>query len=487
MGKEITVSLRPVWEADYISASELKLYDCGKEGERYVQALGFLDADEGAIKDYVENNFKSDGDIVFRLFEMGPGTVPRGYKMNLSVRDEQKDKEVHSSILTFNPFDFNLYDRVVGDIRFAEDIPNLLRESILDIVSRVKSGKLSRRLEVAMTHCVTASPYSLYMSGHPEVTLENLFIGVVKHLVLKEVRFRIRLDDGEVFDKKKLYFFPFDWRGLWGVPHLIPAHQYLSNRMSLFLLYDNTLYAGDLACGHDGDGFYGLLKFKTAGDDIGNLYAGFGKPLAAAKKDFVVPEQTFFSVPDTAGAIADQAFEKWANLVSVEIPESVTRIGCAAFSGCKSLSSLVIPDSVNEIGARAFSRCTALKSVVLPQSLAQIQTYTFDECPSLCSVVIPSSVSIIGYGAFAKCTSLTAVTILGPVEKIEMRAFSGCSSLKTISLPVGIKKIDKSAFEGCTAIERIEVPAAKGDYYKKRLPESLHSFIVERPSEKKKN
>lgn len=30
-----------------------------------------------------------------------------------------------------------------------------------------------------------------------------------------------------------------------------------------------------------------------------------------------------------------------------------------------------------------------------------------------------------------------------------------------------------------TAFERINVPAKKADYYKKRLPENLHAFIVE--------
>jgi hypothetical protein len=34
-------------------------------------------------------------------------------------------------------------------------------------------------------------------------------------------------------------------------------------------------------------------------------------------------------------------------------------------------------------------------------------------------------------------------------------------------------------------VKVINVPAKKADYYKKRLPEKLHSIIVELPAEKK--
>jgi hypothetical protein len=35
-------------------------------------------------------------------------------------------------------------------------------------------------------------------------------------------------------------------------------------------------------------------------------------------------------------------------------------------------------------------------------------------------------------------------------------------------------------------VKVINVPAKKADYYKKRLPEELHGFIVELSAEKKK-
>lgn len=57
---------------------------------------------------------------------------------------------------------------------------------------------------------------------------------------------------------------------------------------------------------------------------------------------------------------------------------------------------------------------------------------------------------------------------------------------------VGIKKLfiidddeEYCAFDNCTALKTINVPAKKANYYKKRLPEELHSLIVELPVEKK--
>ena len=57
--------------------------------------------------------------------------------------------------------------------------------------------------------------------------------------------------------------------------------------------------------------------------------------------------------------------------------------------------------------------------------------------------------------------------------------------MKEMTLPVGVKKIYKGAFDNCKALERIYVPAKKTDYYKSRLPEELHSLIVELQPEKK--
>lgn len=80
----------------------------------------------------------------------------------------------------------------------------------------------------------------------------------------------------------------------------------------------------------------------------------------------------------------------------------------------------------------------------------------FFGCSALTSVVIPDSVTEIGEGAFSECDSLETITLGPNIDKIHTEVFSSCSALKTIF-----------------------VPAKKTDYYKKRLPENLHSLIVE--------
>ena len=74
---------------------------------------------------------------------------------------------------------------------------------------------------------------------------------------------------------------------------------------------------------------------------------------------------------------------------------------------------------------------------------------------------------------------------MGPVTKLQEDIFWNCTSLETVSMGSGIKKIAKETFDYCTALKVINVPAKKVDYYKKRLPEELHSLIVELPAEKK--
>ena len=80
---------------------------------------------------------------------------------------------------------------------------------------------------------------------------------------------------------------------------------------------------------------------------------------------------------------------------------------------------------------------------------------------------------------------MKSVVIKGAADIIVDNAFKNCTALETVEFPAGIKKIGEKAFNGCTALKTINVPANKADYYKKRLPEELHSLIVELPAEKK--
>jgi hypothetical protein len=187
-------------------------------------------------------------------------------------------------------------------------------------------------------------------------------------------------------------------------------------------------------------------------------------------------------IPEGTTKIVDYAFCNCNDLLSISIPDSITEIGMSPFSSCANLHTVELPNSITYLKKCRFSNCTSLKTITLPESLTNI--CDFDHS-GIEKITIPSSVIEIGRYVFEACNSLKSVVIKGPVAKIEDNAFRDCTALKTIELPVGIKKIGKDAFNGCTSLKTINVPAKKADYYKKRLPESLHDLIVELPEEKK--
>lgn len=188
-------------------------------------------------------------------------------------------------------------------------------------------------------------------------------------------------------------------------------------------------------------------------------------------------------IPEGTTKIVNYAFSDCNDLLSISIPESVTEIGKSPFSSCSNLHTVELPNSITDLSKCSFSRCTSLKTITLPESLTSI--CNFDHS-GIEKITIPSGVTEIRRFAFEACNSLKSVVIKGPVAQIDDKAFIDCAALKTIEFPAGIKKIGKDAFKGCTALKTINVPAKKADYYKKRLPESLHSLIVELPAEKKK-
>ena len=110
-------------------------------------------------------------------------------------------------------------------------------------------------------------------------------------------------------------------------------------------------------------------------------------------------------------------------------------------------------------------------------------TCKYSYCTSLTHIDIPDSVTDMEDRVFEDCSSLRSIDIRGKVKNLRGNVFNGCSSLETITLCAGIKKLDD--FYKTSALKAINVPAKKGDYYRQRLPEELHRFIVELPAEKK--
>lgn len=177
------------------------------------------------------------------------------------------------------------------------------------------------------------------------------------------------------------------------------------------------------------------------------------------------------------------------------IPQSVVTICSYAFTG-KGLTSIVIPEGVTNIEDTAFRGCPELESIVIEEgnkvydsrenSNAIIDTKSNTLLLGCKGTVIPSTVKTIGESAFVGCTGLTSIEIPEGVATISEYAFQDCAELTEVILQAGIKKIGECAFDGCANLACIKVPAKKADYYKKRLPEELHSLIVEMEPVKKK-
>ena len=87
--------------------------------------------------------------------------------------------------------------------------------------------------------------------------------------------------------------------------------------------------------------------------------------------------------------------------------------------------------------------------------------------------------------AFRACGGLKSVNIPSSVKTIGAEAFNWCDNLEELTLGTGINKIAKDAFNNCDKLSKINVPATKSEYYKMRLPEKLHKFIVEMAPQKK--
>lgn len=284
--KKLSVYLYSTEEADSQNATLIRLYDCGNSGERYEQALKFLDADEEAIKKYVSDLFGEgvEPDVDFECFHFGPGSVARGYKIDVNVRDEEKDKDVHTSTLTFKDTPDLLLEHI-DDLAFSEDFPPLLEKNIREAIAKVKAENNEKTLKWKVAQCASYFPMNLYRSENPEVTDDNVYIGVVRHLEMDNVAFEIQLDDNEKFDKKKIFLFEFTIK----FPNLHYNSSYITIYAVPLLLYGNTLYYGGLGDWSYEEELYGLFKFSETPDDhtFKITRAGFGRPLINAKPKFV--------------------------------------------------------------------------------------------------------------------------------------------------------------------------------------------------------
>ncbi len=212
-----------------------------------------------------------------------------------------------------------------------------------------------------------------------------------------------------------------------------------------------------------------------------------GKHLIKAKEN--VSEDYF--IRDETKTIADNAFHKCSNLVSVTIPNSVVLIGHDTFLYCSKLNNItvheenfyysndeygvlfnkektelihyptgnkrteyVIPDDVVIIHSSAFAGSDNLLDITIPNSVTQINEAAFSACKLIRRFDIPNSVTTIGNAAFSGCTALEEITLSNSLTRIEGSTFNGSENLKSVTIPKSVKVIDYYAFF-CTNLKHV--------------------------------
>jgi len=207
-----------------------------------------------------------------------------------------------------------------------------------------------------------------------------------------------------------------------------------------------------------------------------------------------------YAVPDSVGAIGDEAFYNCGNLTNVTIGRGVTNIGKAPFCNCGQLrgiavasgnaaycsmggvlfnsnqttlvefppgnaaSSYAVPNSVRVIGDWAFAYCTTLPSVTIPNTVLNIGGWAFAYCIDLNNLTIPNSVTNLGDDAFVDCGGLSSVTIPSNVRSIGRGVFQECNRLTNVMIGPGVTNIGAAPFLYCTRLAAIGVDGANPDY-----------------------
>lgn len=155
-------------------------------------------------------------------------------------------------------------------------------------------------------------------------------------------------------------------------------------------------------------------------------------------------------LPDTITNIANYAFNRAANLESINFPPGLISVGNYAFRGTK-LGTITLPETLTNIGRYAFAE-TLITQIKIPESIVKMQDYIFYGCPNLVSFDLPSTMRSIPKRMFYSCQAFTDITIPDMITEIDDYAFSTCQNLKTITIPATVTKFGEGVFYNCPEI-----------------------------------
>lgn len=184
-------------------------------------------------------------------------------------------------------------------------------------------------------------------------------------------------------------------------------------------------------------------------------------------------------IPEGATAIANCAFMRRKDIVSVSVPGTVEKIGEWAFSECANLERVTLREGLKCIDREAFSDCPKLTGLVIPDSTADINILAFKRsglqmpvmnasrdaliyCPAEAAgteFTVPEGIRRIGVWAFADLSELKSVHLPDSLQQLDRFSFRECG-LASIVIPAGVRRIHQCAFFNCVNLSEIRVEGA---------------------------
>lgn len=186
-------------------------------------------------------------------------------------------------------------------------------------------------------------------------------------------------------------------------------------------------------------------------------------------------------LPEEVTAIPDYMFSNLQAVDTVRLHDKIETIGSRAFYGA-TFRNIQLGNGVLRIGDNAFEKCANLIYLNIPTSVLTIGKGAFKDCTKLRTLNNGSSLAVIPENAFENCTSLYSVSFGKDVDEIKDYAFAGCVSLTTVTIPDGTLNLGDFAFADNTRLKRMvlgeSVNSIGANTFKN---DTIEEFIIKNP------
>ena len=158
---------------------------------------------------------------------------------------------------------------------------------------------------------------------------------------------------------------------------------------------------------------------------VNNVVTGFTSPVPEFRdpiSGFRTPLPNNLVIPEGVISITANLFAN-TTLKNIAFPKTINNIGGSCFAGCVNLESITLIDNFTPlaslvIGPFAFNRCANLVSVEFPFHLTQISSRAFSQT-GLTHIAFPPNVNLIQDNAFNFCFQLATVIFQGSLPRFQ--------------------------------------------------------------------